>query len=619
MNQRTIYLFLTLLFGASQMTGQGFLPVQNSSEYQILIDLNSRENDQVNVQVVPPVMHSDTVIYNMPAMVPGTYKVYHFGRFITDLKAFDMDGKELTVNQLNTDQWAIIPGNRLYRIAYKVDDSYDGENNDIFSPAGTSIDEDVYLLNLFGFVGYFEGKKSQPFRLKVSKPKDFYGVTSLTSVSRNSDFEEFSAPDYFTLHDCPILYSVPDTASLDVAGAKVVVGVYSPTGALTADETMEQVKPLFTAAAKYLDGSLPTDRYTVLIYGMPANSMTLGFGALEHHTSTVVNVPDIKGPFMGKMVRDITAHEFFHIVTPLNIHSEYINDFDFMDPKMSKHLWLYEGGTEYNSIIMQVQDGVKTGDEFIEEIAEKAESAADFNEDIPMTVASEFALTYFEDQYLNVYQKGALVGLCLDLELRRLSDNSMGIEDLLMKMMDTYGKDTFFLDEDLFDILTDLSYPEIREFFARYVEGAEPLPMEELLSLAGIEYQRKMPYSTITAGKFKLRYNTTTERLMVTELDPENPFSRELGIQVGDELIEWDGKEVSPSTFADIVNEWRDKVEAGDKVKVTVLRTDESGDQKKMKLSGHATYVLAFKEHTIQWEQEPTTEQKEFRNQWLNQ
>lgn len=619
MNQRTIYLFLTLLFGASQMTGQGFLPVQNSSEYQILIDLNSRENDQVNVQVVPPVMHSDTVIYNMPAMVPGTYKVYHFGRFITDLKAFDMDGKELTVNQLNTDQWAIIPGNRLYRIAYKVDDSYDGENNDIFSPAGTSIDEDVYLLNLFGFVGYFEGKKSQSFRLKVSKPKGFYGVTSLTSVSRNSDFEEFSAPDYFTLHDCPILYSVPDTASLDVAGAKVVVGVYSPTGALTADETMEQVKPLFTAAAKYLDGSLPTDRYTVLIYGMPANSMTLGFGALEHHTSTVVNVPDIKGPFMGKMVRDITAHEFFHIVTPLNIHSEYINDFDFMDPKMSKHLWLYEGVTEYNSIIMQVQDGVKTGDEFIEEIAEKAESAADFNEDIPMTVASEFALTYFEDQYLNVYQKGALVGLCLDLELRRLSDNSMGIEDLLMKMMDTYGKDTFFLDEDLFDILTDLSYPEIREFFARYVEGAEPLPMEELLSLAGIEYQRKMPYSTITAGKFKLRYNTTTERLMVTELDPENPFSRELGIQVGDELIEWDGKEVSPSTFADIVNEWRDKVEAGDKVKVTVLRTDESGDQKKMKLSGHATYVLAFKEHTIQWEQEPTTEQKEFRNQWLNQ
>ncbi|MDX5429299.1 MAG: PDZ domain-containing protein, partial [Bacteroidota bacterium] len=349
------------------------------------------------------------------------------------------------------------------------------------------------------------------------------------------------------------------------------------------------------------------------------NSMTLGFGALEHHTSTVVNVPDIKGPFMGKMVRDITAHEFFHIVTPLNIHSEYINDFDFMDPKMSKHLWLYEGVTEYNSIIMQVQDGVKTGDEFIEEIAEKAESAADFNEDIPMTVASEFALTYFEDQYLNVYQKGALVGLCLDLELRRLSDNSMGIEDLLMKMMETYGKDTFFLDEDLFDILTDLSYPELREFFARYVEGAEPLPMEELLSLAGIEYQRKMPYSTITAGKFKLRYNTTTERLMVSELDPENPFSRELGIQVGDELIEWDGKEVTPSTFADIVNEWREKVEAGDKVKVTVLRSDESGDQKKMKLSGHATYVIAFKEHTIQWEQEPTTEQIEFRNQWLNQ
>jgi predicted metalloprotease with PDZ domain len=44
---------------------------------------------------------------------------------------------------------------------------------------------------------------------------------------------------------------------------------------------------------------------------------------------------------------DVVSHEFFHIVTPLSIHSKEIQDFDYNDPKMSQHLWMYEGVTEY--------------------------------------------------------------------------------------------------------------------------------------------------------------------------------------------------------------------------------------------------------------------------------
>jgi predicted metalloprotease with PDZ domain len=40
------------------------------------------------------------------------------------------------------------------------------------------------------------------------------------------------------------------------------------------------------------------------------------------------------------------THEFFHIVTH-SIHSKEIQDFDYNDPKMSEHLWMYEGVTEY--------------------------------------------------------------------------------------------------------------------------------------------------------------------------------------------------------------------------------------------------------------------------------
>jgi predicted metalloprotease with PDZ domain len=48
-------------------------------------------------------------------------------------------------------------------------------------------------------------------------------------------------------------------------------------------------------------------------------------------------------------MKDVVSHEFFHIVTPLTIHSKEIHYFDYNSPKMS-NLWMYEGVTEYFAI-----------------------------------------------------------------------------------------------------------------------------------------------------------------------------------------------------------------------------------------------------------------------------
>jgi hypothetical protein len=59
-------------------------------------------------------------------------------------------------------------------------------------------------------------------------------------------------------------------------------------------------------------------------------------------------------------VTDIAAHEFFHVVTPLNIHSEIIEHFNFvMTPVPSRHLWLYEGTTEWAAHAMQLRAGLE--------------------------------------------------------------------------------------------------------------------------------------------------------------------------------------------------------------------------------------------------------------------
>src|SRR5690606_35885351 len=102
-----------------------------------------------------------------------------------------------------------------------------------------------------------------------------------------------------------------------------------------------------------------------------------GFGALEHNTSTTVVFPEMmpNEQLVSAMV-DVVSHEFFHIVTPLSVHSEEIHNFNYNEPKMSQHLWMYEGVTEYFANLFQVQQGLIDEAEFYARISEKISNAS---------------------------------------------------------------------------------------------------------------------------------------------------------------------------------------------------------------------------------------------------
>ena len=53
------------------------------------------------------------------------------------------------------------------------------------------------------------------------------------------------------------------------------------------------------------------------------------------------------------------------------MHSNEIHYFDFNTPKMSKHLWMYEGVTEYFANLFQVNQGLITEDAFYRRMDDK--------------------------------------------------------------------------------------------------------------------------------------------------------------------------------------------------------------------------------------------------------
>jgi predicted metalloprotease with PDZ domain len=240
---------------------------------------------------------------------------------------------------------------------------------------------------------------------------------------------------------------------------------------------------MLQAAGRFL-GKLPVDRYTFLYHfeDRPA-------GAWEHSLSSEYVFRE--GEFtdsLGRYLTDIAAHEFFHVVTPLNIHSEIIEHFNFVTPVPSQHLWLYEGTTEWAAHAMQLRSGLKSPEEYLKKVIQKMQAGrANFDSTFSLR---ELALTSYSDsgqaQYANIYQRGALTAGLLDIRLLELSNGARGLQDLLLDLTRKYGKRRAFPEATLVDTLVAMTYPEIREFFGRYIWESEPLPIAEYYGKLGI-------------------------------------------------------------------------------------------------------------------------------------
>ena len=477
-----------------------------SDPYKYVIDLTRVKDDKVYVELAPPKIKQDEVIFYLPKIIPGTYSIADYGRMVSDLQAFDKKGRSLEVKRLDDNTWKINNAKKIAKISYWVDDTYDNpkEGPDIFQPAGTNIEDDKnFLLNSSGFFGYFEGMKKEEFELNIIRPKNFYGATGLkaesinTDLSRklrkgdfvapdaNSTIDRFKVDDYDRLVDSPLMYSKPDTALVKVANTEVLVASYSPNNKVTAKEIAASIEEVLAAQNKFLGGKLPVDKYAFIFYftDQPVSS----YGALEHSFSSIYYMPEQTIQQMNQQLRDFAAHEFFHIVTPLTIHSEEIGSFDFNDPKMSRHLWLYEGMTEYFAGSVQVKYGLVSPEEYLGMLTEKILTSAQFNDELAFTELSLGALDEYADQYYNVYMKGALIGLALDLKLRKLSDGAYGVQDMMADLSSKYGMDKSFKDEALFDEITAMTYPKIGEFLNTYVAGNTPLNYEEIFEQVGVD------------------------------------------------------------------------------------------------------------------------------------
>lgn len=549
----------TLLFSCKSAQVSTIKP-----EVNVTIDLNTITDDKVMVIVEPTPSNEDIITFSIPKTVPGTYSADNYGRFIEKIKAYTKKGENLPIAKLDENTFRIADAKKLAKVTYWVNDTFDTEQEggiggaDVFSPAGTNIDPNCFVLNNHAFVGYFSDKKETPYTLTVKHPESLYGATALVDNDNNKNSDVFKADRYASLVDQPIMYTKPDVANFKVEDMDILISVYSPTGKFKAADLAPNMETMMKAQKKFLGPINNTKKYAVLIYLTDVKKNDAkGFGALEHNTSTTVVMPEMMPvDEMNEQLKDIVSHEFFHIVSPLGIHSEEIHNFDFNEPKMSKHLWMYEGITEYFANLFQINQGLITEEDFYNRMADKIRQASTMNDTMPFTQMSANVLKKpFKDQYLNVYQKGALIGMCLDIIIREKSNGERGILDVMQKLNTEYGINKPFKDDELFDKVVALTYPEVGEFIKTYVDGPTPIPYEKFFEKMGVtQTQSKIPGNVFIKGQMPyITVNQATKEIMALPGIELPEFYNHLGIKNGDTILAINDKNYNLDNIYDMI------------------------------------------------------------------
>lgn len=621
------YLFYVL--SASLLLSCGSKNLQSSrQQVQATIDLVNVIDDKLIIDIISPTITTDKITFYMPEIVPGTYSDSDFGNFIQNVRAFTKNNEALPILKTGDNTWQIDNAQKLFRLSYQVNDTFDIEGtHEIFSPSGTNILVGKhFMLNLHGIIGYFEGLQEIPYQLSINRPSELEGSTSLPEVSSAKLWQEFLNTDtvdhfyasrYFQIIDNPIMYNKPNTEVFTVGDIEIELSVYSPNNIVSASDLKPNVLEMMKAQKTYLGDLNATKKYSILLYlstSEPTDAQ--GFGALEHHTSTVVVLPEgIPLASLDEAMLDVVSHEFFHTLTPLTVHSKEIHNFSFNAPKMSQHLWMYEGVTEYFAQHFQVQQGLRPRADYYNVLTQKIGSSLAFDDALSFTEMSKNVLAEpFASQYVNVYQKGALIGMCLDILLLEESQGQTGILDLMKTLSRIYGIDKPFDDSTIIDEIVSLTSPTIEDFFTKHVVGNTPIPYENFFQKVGLSFESSQVPSTSYFFDQQtpfINVNQQTGDIFIMSGIDLNTFMLNLGLEGNDIIKTINNKAYTLQNVRELIGDSQNWKE-GDPINFVVERKDEE-----VALSGKVTAPYVNRKSLVELQYLVDGPELRLRESWL--
>jgi predicted metalloprotease with PDZ domain len=524
---------------------------------------------EVEIQIKRQVQSPAEEFLVMPVWTPGSYMVREFARHVQDFAAKDSSGRVLQWEKTNKDTWRVVTGGaREWQATYSV---YANE----LSVRTNQLNSDHAFWNNAALLMYLNGFLQTPSTLRVIAPQPWKVATGLPSAGKNT----FRAENFDVLYDSPVEVSNFKTISFEVKGVPHRI-VIDGEGNYEVERVRRDVQKIVAEAVALMGGEIPYHDYTFFLH-LRSNTG----GGLEHLNSTALGFSrfGFRPESNYRNFLSLVAHEFFHLWNVKRIRPDALGPFDYTQENYTKLLWVAEGITNYYEGIILRRANLITEKEYLDRIASSFQNFQKVPGRLEMSAEEasfdSWIKYYRQDEnsvnsQIDYYDKGAILGLLLDLEIRKLSRNAKSLDDVMRYLYNEhFKKGRNYTPADFQKISEQMAGASLEQFFVRYVRGREELDYNGALAAAGLRLDLS---EAAAAGKPQDKaylgadLSQDGDRLLVSRVYAGSP-AYEQGLNSGDQIVALDNMRVNRDFFNARLAEKR----PGQLVNLTIFRFDD--------------------------------------------
>lgn len=309
------------------------------------------------------------------------------------------------------------------------------------------------------------------------------------------------------------------------------------------------------------------------------------------------------------------AHEYFHNFNVKRIRPLALDPFDYSKPNLTNMLWVSEGFTVYYQWRMLLRAGIINDDEYLDALQHILASYENKTGHLFQSATQSSLNTWEQGPFggrgeglvktISYYQKGAALGLLLDLKIRHETHNKESLDSVMRMLYQHFHKELKrgWSDNEFRAVCESVAGTDLGEIFT-YASTTREMDYDKYLAYAGLELEKPKPLAVSDWGGLVEIQNG---KLLLAAVIPGSPAQR-AGLAAGDEIKALDGSTVDTEKLKETI----ETKKPGETISLTVSR---SGDNNRT-----VTIVLEQKmghNFAILKQAKPDRTAKLIRDNWL--
>lgn len=490
---------------------------KGNPELHYTVSIPQPTNHNYEVELHCSNWKAGSVRLKMPAWMPGYYQLMNYAASVENLVAQDAAGKTITAEKAGDNTWQLTGINgKAFSVKYTIKTSKQFVANSYVDSAH------AYIIPGNTFL-YIEDQLNLPVTVSFIYDKTWNKIaTGLDAVVNKPG--EFTAPDFDILYDCPVLIgNLEELPSFKVKGIEHRFLGYrlAPFDRKLFMQNLQKV----VEAASSIIGDIPYKQYTFIGIGP-------GRGGIEHLNNTTVSFDGngLDKPAVMNRTMNFLAHEYFHHYNVKRIRPLELGPFDYDKGSRTNLLWVSEGLSVYYEYLAVKRAGLADASILLANF----EGNLNAHENNPgkqyQSLQQASYATWSDGPFgtqgnekgkaISYYDKGPLVGLLLDFEIRNATENKRSLDDVMRLLYQQYYQHLKrgFTEAELQAACERVAGKSLSSFF-EYIYTTKELDYDKYLSYAGLKIEKE---------NVETKDKGTVQKLSIRKI--ENPSASQTAI-----------------------------------------------------------------------------------------